>query len=219
MLRFLLLALILGNGVFYGWSHGLFRAYGFAPEQQSEPQRIAQQIQPELVTVLTPGERNATDAAARPVVANGKECLQAGPFDETQAAALRAPLEKELQQGTWQLEAQMVPARWIIYMGRYPNAEMLAKKRAELANMNLKIEALQNPTLEIGISLGAFETQALATAELSRLAQRGIRTARVVQERQEARMWRLRVPAVSDGDRTRLEALKPLLSGKSLNKC
>jgi hypothetical protein len=219
MLRFLLLALILANGVFYGWSHGLFRAYGFAPEQQSEPQRIAQQIQPELVTVLTPGERNATEAAARPVVANGKECLQAGPFDETQAAALRAPLEKDLQQGTWQLEAQMVPARWIIYMGRYPNAEMLAKKRGELANMNLKIEALQNPALEIGISLGAYETQALATTELGRLAQRGIRTARVVQERQEARMWRLRVPSVSDGDRTRLEALKPMLSGKSLNKC
>jgi hypothetical protein len=219
MLRFLLLALILANGVFYGWSHGLFRAYGFAPEQQSEPQRIAQQIQPELVSILTPGERNAGEAAPRPVVANGKECLQAGPFDETQATALRGSLEKELQQGVWQLEAQLVPARWIIYMGRYPNADMLAKKRAELANMNLKIEALQNPALEIGISLGAFETQALATVELSRLAQRGIRTARVVQERQEARMWRLRVPAVSDGDRTRLEALKPLLSGKSLNKC
>jgi len=38
MLRLLLLALILANGLYFAWTQGLLRAYGFAPAQQSEPQ-------------------------------------------------------------------------------------------------------------------------------------------------------------------------------------
>jgi len=51
VLRFLALLLVLLNTVYYAWSHNLLQAYGFAPMQQGEPDRLNQQIQPELLII------------------------------------------------------------------------------------------------------------------------------------------------------------------------
>jgi hypothetical protein len=51
------------------------------------------------------------------------------------------------------------------------------------------------------------------------LSQRGVRTARVVQERSEQRGQYLRLPAVDDALRAKLDALKPQLQGKALRAC
>jgi hypothetical protein len=104
-------------------------------------------------------------------------------------------------------------------MGKYANAEALAKKRSELASLNLKFEPLNNATLQLGLSLGGFDTQAGADAELAVLSRRGVRTARVVQERAELRGLRLRLADVDDALRARVDALKPLLAGKTLLAC
>ena len=218
MLRLLLLTLVLANGVYFAWTSGLLRAYGFAPAQQSEPQRMAQQIRPEALRVLSAGEVKGVEAQVQTDLAP-KECFQAGPFDEVAAGALRAALEAGWPPGSWQLDAVSQPARWIVYMGKYPNAEALVKKRAELANMNLKLEALTNPALEIGISLGGFDTQIAANAELVRLNQRGIRTARVVLEHEAAQVSQLKLPAVTEPLKARLESLRPAMAGKAFRKC
>lgn len=218
MLRLLALALLLANGVYFAWANGMLRAYGMAPVQQNEPQRVAQQIRPEAVRVLTAGELKKVEAQVQADLAP-KECLQAGMFSATQAKILSSALENALPAGAWQLESEREPARWIVYMGKYLNAEALAKKRAELAGMNLKIEALTNPALELGLSLGGFESQAAATAELARLAQRGIRTARVVQEREEETVFALKLPALTEAMKAKLDEVKPALGGKTLKKC
>lgn len=218
MLRLLLLALVLANGVYFAWTSGLLRAYGFAPAQQNEPQRVAQQIKPEALQVLSASEFKGVEAQVQADAAP-KECLQAGPFDEPQTAALRQALENALPAGAWQLDVVAQPAHWIVYMGKYATAEALVKKRAELANMNLKIEALANPALEIGISLGGFDTEAAAKAELARLTQRGIRTARVVQEREAGNVSQLKLPALTDALKSRFDSIRPTLAGKPLKKC
>ncbi len=46
-----------------------------------------------------------------------------------------------------------------------------------------------------------------------------MRTARVVLERAEVRGMMLRLPAVDDGLRNRLDALQPILAGKRLEPC
>ncbi|OGA98748.1 MAG: hypothetical protein A3E79_05760 [Burkholderiales bacterium RIFCSPHIGHO2_12_FULL_61_11] len=56
MLRALVLALLLANLGYFAWTQGLLAAYGFAPASQSEPQRLSQQIRPEAMQLLTPGE-------------------------------------------------------------------------------------------------------------------------------------------------------------------
>ena len=230
MLRLLVLALLLANGAYFAWSQGLLRGYGFAPAAQSEPLRMAQQLRPEGVRILTPDEARRLDAAppaAPPVIppavptasANPPECLQAGLFNDAQTAVLRTQLQSAFPANSWRLDPVVEPARWIVYMGKYPTADALAKKRAELASLNLKFEALTNPALEIGLSLGGFQTQAAANTALANLSRRGVRTARVVQERAEVRGALLKIPAADDAVKARLEESKTALVGKPLRTC
>ena len=218
MLRSFVLVLILANGLYLAWSQGWLRAQGFAPAQQSEPQRIAQQIRPEAVRILTPAENKKVLAQVQADL-EPKQCLTAGPFDTAQVNALDQALAAALPPGGWQFESVTVPEHWIIYMGKFANAEALEKKRGELAVLKLVPQPLQNPSLEIGISLGGYDTQAAATAELIKLTQRGIRTARVVQERAAGNATYLKLPAVTDAMKQRLNDVKPALAGQSLKAC
>ncbi len=218
MLRLIVLALLLMNGVYFAWSQGLLRAYGFVPAQQAEPQRVAQQVRPEALRILTPDEARRAELVPPAPSTAPPECLQAGLFDDTQSALLRRSLEA-LPAGSWHMEAVVEPARWIVYMGKYPDAQALAKKRLELASLNLKFQPLANATLEPGLSLGGFETQAAADAELAALNRRGVRTARVVQERPEVRGSLLKIPAADDTLRSRLDEFKTALAGKPLRPC
>lgn len=218
MLRLLVLVLILANGVYYAWSEGLLRAYGFAPVQQREPQRLAQQIRPEAVQLLSSLEAKRADAQAQ-AESVPKECLVAEPFDDAQAENLRQALESTLPAGAWQIDTVAVPARWIVYMGKFANVEQMVKKRGELAAMRLLPQGLNNPDLEPGLSLGGFDTQAAAAAELSQLSLRGIRTAKVVLERREGNQNLLKLPAVTPDIRNRLADLKPALAGRQLHSC
>jgi hypothetical protein len=218
MLRLFVLILVLANGVYFLWTSGTLGAYGFAPVQQSEPHRVAQQIKPDALKLLTPAEVSRVEAMVQADLAP-KECVQAGPFEDVQVQALRRILEPAWPAGAWVFESVQVPPRWIIYMGRYPNAEMLVKKRAELSALKLTIEALQNPALEFGLSLGGFDNQAAANEELARFNQRGIRTATVVQERVGGTAAMLKSPAASESFKTRLNELKPAMAGKSFGAC
>lgn len=218
MLRFLVLILLLANGLYFAWSQNLLQPYGFAPAQQSEPQRVAQQVRPEVLRLLTAQESQAQQAAP-PVAAPPPVCLQAGVFDESQVAQLRSALEASLPPAAWQLNDVREPARWIVYMGEYESAEALAKKRAELTTLKLKVLPLINPDLEFGLTLGAFTTKAAATAELAVLTKRGVRTASVVEERPEVRGTMLRLPAADEAIRARLEDIKPALAGHALSVC
>lgn len=218
MLRFFVLLLVLLNGVYFAWSQGFLRAYGFAPANQAEPQRVIQQIKPEALRILTPTEAQRVQALVAADQAP-KECLQAGPFDEAQIASVRDAVGAALPSDAWTVDTVPITARWIVYMGKFANAEALAKKRAELTALQMAPQTVQNPALEPGLSLGGFDTQASANTELNRLQQRGVRTARVVQERAEGQGHVLRLPALSAEWKTRLAEIKPALAGKSLRSC
>jgi len=219
MLRLLVLFLILANGVYFAWSDGWLRTYGFAPTQQSEPQRLTQQLKPEALRLLSPAEFKRVEAQVQADLVP-KECLQAGPFDEAHTAVLRRALESALASGSWQFDSVTVPARWIVYMGKFANPEAMAKKRGELAVMNIVPQPLTNPDLELGFSLGGFDTQAAATTELQRLMSlRGIRTAKVVQERLGGQQNQLKLPALTAEQKARLNDVKPALAGRSLKPC
>jgi hypothetical protein len=218
MLRLIVLVLVLANGVYFAWRDGWLHAYGFGPTAQREPQRMVQQIKPESLRILSTPEIKRVEAQVQADLAP-KECLQAGPFDDAQAVVLRRALESGLGGTGWQIDAVVVPARWIIYMGKFANAEALAKKRGELRTMSITPQNVTTAPLEMGLSLGGFEDQAAATAELARLAQRGIRTARVVQERQESRLSQLKVPAATEATKQRLNEFKQALAGRALVTC
>ena len=225
MLRLTVLALVLANAGYYAYSQGLLAAYGFAPATQSEPQRLTQQIKPEALLILNPQETTQLDSVTPPTQAiasasaSATECLQVGMFNEEQTMVLREKLVSTLPQGSWVIESALVPARWLVYMGKYSSDEAVVKKKAQLRGLGVSFEALNNSGLEPGVSLGSFKTQPEAEAELNRMAQKGVKTARVMQERAELRGQRLRLPTVNAALRSQLDAIKPQLAGKAFVVC
>lgn len=219
MARAIALFLLLANGVFFAWSQGLLAPYGLAPAQVSEPQRLQQQILPERVIVVPPSARAAVLASAAPdVPAAPAECLTAGLFDAARSTVLSNALAAALPAGSWSLEEAVEPGRWIVYMGRYLNDELLERKKAELRGIRVRFEA-PPAALEPGLSLGSHDSEAAAARMLGGFTQRGVRTARVVQVRPEIRGMRLRLPQVDAALKTQLDTVKPALGGVPLRTC
>ncbi|MEY4266232.1 MAG: hypothetical protein RIS90_767 [Pseudomonadota bacterium] len=219
-LRVAVLLLLLGNLVYFVWSEGLLRGAGLGPAVQNEPQRLLRQIRPEALRL----QPNAAETVASPLepalmADQSGPCLQAGLFDEAQSQALQTAAGALLPAGSWTLSAATEPARWIVYIGQYSSPLTIDKKRAELLALKFSVEPLTNPDLELGLSLGHFETQAAAMTELEALKKRGLRKALVVQEHPERRGMALRVRLSDKLPRSQLEGLKPMLVGKAWVDC
>jgi cell division protein FtsN len=244
MVRTVIYGLVLANAGYFAWTQGWLMPLGLAPVQQAEPQRMTQQINPDAMRLLNDkappvppvptapptappaAPDSAPNPSADPVPTTSSapaaptgECLQAGLFTDAQANALRASLQGTLPEGSWAFSPVVEPGRWIIYMGRYANDEAVDKKRAELRARGVKFEALQNPRLNPGLSLGSFNSQAEADRELAKDEARGVRTARVMQERPEVRGQRLTVPSADAALKAQLNTLRPRLAGRALVSC
>ncbi|MBG9388910.1 SPOR domain-containing protein [Caenimonas aquaedulcis] len=215
MLRLVVLALLLANAGYYAWSQNLLAPWGIAPAQQSEPHRVEQQLRPQAIRLVASDEAKRIEAST---LARAPECLQAGLFDDTQTASLKLAMDG-WPAGSWAFEGGVEPPRWIVYMGKYPSAENVSRKKAELRQLGISFESLINPSLEPGLSLGGYPTEAAAKQQLEALASRGVRTAKVVLEREEVRGQVLRLPAVDDSLRPRLDDLKTALGSRTLRAC
>lgn len=219
MLRLTVLLLILLNSLYFAWSEGLLRELGYGPVQQTEPHRLAQQIKPELIRLLSPEESRQLELAARRAE-KPPECLQTGLLSAPVIEKLKDAFEaSSWPASAWRLEPVIVPERWIIYMGKFPNAEFQARKRSELLTLNVKVQPLSLTSLQPGLSLGSFETQSAAQDGLKALMARGVRSAKVVQERPEERGELLRLPAVDETLRTQLDGIKAILASEPLRAC
>ncbi|MES2399743.1 MAG: SPOR domain-containing protein [Pseudomonadota bacterium] len=162
----------------------------------------------------------AASRASAPAVASGPaECLQVGLFNEEQTVVLRDRLQSVLPPNSWVLENIVEPGRWMVYMGKYSDADALEKKRSELRRLRVSFEPLANSSLEPGLSLGSFPSKTEADTQMARIAKQGVRTAKVIQTANEVRGQKLRLPAVDATLRPQLEAIKPLLAGKQLKTC
>ena len=237
MLRLAVIALLLANAGYYAYTQGWLRSAGLVTPEQAEPQRLQQQIRPETLKVLraqgatnnptpppAPAAAPAADTAASTPAptaaapADAGECLQAGIFDEKQATALRTAAAS-LPPGSWTLEPTPITGRWMIYMGRFDDQDTLDKKRAELRARKVDFDRAGG-TLELGLSLGRFSTEEAAQRGLTALNAQGVRTARVIQERQAATGFILKLPAVTDAQRQQwLATLRPAMAGKTLGSC
>ncbi len=179
------------------------------------------QIKPEAVRLLGSTEvRRMEMAAAAPPPAQAKplECLQSIFLSDKLAQAVRTAAEG-LPAGSWLLDEAQEPGRWIVYMGKYTAADVLAKKKAELRQLGVDYEPVQVSSLAPGISLGGHPTQAEATRELADLNKRGVRTAKVVQEKPAAKGHVLRLPAVDEALRAQLDGVRTALGTAGLRTC
>ena len=180
MLRALVLALLVANAVFWGWSHGALGALGWAPVRPDEPERLARQVHAQALH-LVPAPGDAAPAPARAAstpdtapqaaaASTGGVCLQAGPFDERQAGVLRSAAQA-LPAGHWRLDGTALPGRWMVYIGKLADADAVRAKRAELRELGVDTDR-PGAALEPGISLGRFASEEAATRALTDLGRK-----------------------------------------------
>jgi len=215
MLRLLVVLLVLANLAFYAWTQGLLdNVVGVRSHGDREPARLANQVRPEVIRVLSPA--SAVAATETPPA-----CLEAGPYTPVQIAAAEGVLQTVLPPGSWVNAKTETPAVWIVYMGKYPNREALQKKADELKRLKITYEEVRNhPELEDGLALGRFDNRAAADKALADVAQKGVLTARVASLSQATVMHSLRVERADPTLQSRLSGLRAeALLGKSFVPC
>jgi hypothetical protein len=230
MLRLFALLLLVANGLFFAWSSGLLSQWGLASSSKNESFRLKEQIEPERI-VIKPKDALQTSSAANtaqviaPVIAPviPTACLSAGVFNDKQSAVLKQALSTKLPDLRWRFEETNIPARWIVYMGKYPNNTMRDLKKSQLDQIKVRYEVLTEGSLEPGLSLGSHATQIAANQALQQLFKQGVRTARVLQESPDQKGQTLVLPALDEASRSKLNTVygsfAAQLGNKSLQVC
>lgn len=248
MLKWAIWLLLLGNVGYFLWSQGHFDLVGLAPRVENEPERLEAQIRPEVLRLLNgpqgaePAEPPAAPAtapatqdasAAQPpaqspapaeapqasVAAPDTACWQVGGFTANQADGLRAALGMlGWPANSWQVNEVRSTGRWVVYMGRF-DGEQMARKKTELRDIKVDFREVSIPSLGPGLALGTFSSEAAAEQGMQDLTRKGVRTARVAQERPESVSYSLRLPAATAAQRSAVESLGGPLAGKSLQAC
>ena len=96
MLRALVVALLLVNLAFFAWTQGwLDSVTGVRAIGDREPERLARQVLPESVRILSAGS-SAAEESAPPTLS----CMEAGPLTDAEGSAFPDSGEHE---GVWPL--------------------------------------------------------------------------------------------------------------------
>lgn len=240
MIGRLVLLLLAANLGWLAWTQGWLRPLGLVPQEQAEPQRLQRQVQPQALRLQplepasagaaaddTPARRStaasatpasAAEPAAAPASAPAPTaCLQIGTFDASQIEAVRQAAAG-LPEGSWRVDAVQLPGRWMVYLGKLPDAAAVAARRAELRAQGVDTDR-PGAALEPGLSLGRFASEEAAERALDSLARKGVRGARVVRERRDTPAYLLRLPQADAALRRQARALNGALGGHDWRPC
>lgn len=223
MLRLLVLLLIAANAGYFAWTQGHFAFAGWQPARTTEPERLQQQVRPEVVTVLKQEDIKRLQAQA--VRRASPECWQSDVLTDAQARDAKTRLEKP-DSGwlptSWALEKGSQAPLWMVYIGPLSTPDTLEKKKSELRKINVGNDTVHPKALGQGLSLGSSHEKAAMDAKLAVLSKQGVRTARVVQTRPALQGQILRFAAVSEEQSAALDAVRrwlPASDDKPLKKC
>lgn len=221
MLRTLAILLLLANLAFFAWTQGSLAGLGLAPDDEREPERLAAQIQPETLRLIK-AERTDAKGLAAPALTPAEppgSCWQVTGLSLEQATNLGVALrDLGLDDNQWGFTEARSAARWLVYMGRY-DGEQMARKKGELRRLQVEFREANPPLTGPGLVLGTFSSEAAVQQALKDLAKKGVRTARAVLERPEALTMTLRLPALSEAQRARLDGLGDALGGNPVDAC
>ena len=79
MLKWAIWLLVLGNAGYFAWSQGYLDTLGLKPTEQREPQRMTQQVRPELLRLLNGPRAETTPAVVAPAPAAPAAVVVAQP--------------------------------------------------------------------------------------------------------------------------------------------
>lgn len=202
MLRALVLALLVLNALFFGWSQGwLDRVVGIKAGGDREPERLAKQVKPERISLLSPQAASALQT---------RSCLALGPLNgdaalaEAQAALQRAGFGA----GDWQVQTAEQAGVWAVASIRLPSKDFQARKEETYKKMKIAFEHLSGPPEELPtLVLSRHASDKAAQAALEALSQRALKGLRVLQLQAPLTRHSLSIPKADGTQQAKLAGL------------
>lgn len=226
MLRVWVALVLAANLAFFGWARGWFEPLWPAPQHgERETARLAAQVKPEAITLLSANAASAAISGARAASlasGAGPKCLETGPFArEADLIAAEAALEQAgLSPSSWMRRLVEQPAQWAIHLGRFASPEALRERRAELRRQGIFAEELrQPPALAPGLLLARYEDRESAAAALPRWVQRGVKGAQVGQIAPATIQWWLRIERGEEDGEPTLKTIEAGMAGLAFSNC
>ncbi len=166
-MRTIVLLLLLANLTLFAYTR-LDRAGG------GESARLAEQVQPDRIRLLTPQQVAALGPAK--VAALPDVCLEWGPFSDAEKARALAELEPSgLGRLLTQKRVENSTAFWV-FLPRSANRAAIDRRVAALAAAGVKdVAVVDTGAQRYTISLGVFRTEEAARARVADLARAGHR--------------------------------------------
>lgn len=185
MLRVVVVLLLAANVAFLAWTRGWLAPWAEPPAHgERDPDRLAAQVRPEAISVLSARAASAAVTAARAAsiaAGDGEQCVETGPYaGAAELSAAEAQLAQAGVDGTlWTRVERERPAVWAVVLGPYDSPEAQRTRAEELRRQNIVGEPLKAPPALAGaLLLGRYESQAAAEAALPQWNERGARNAR-----------------------------------------
>ncbi|MCX2864846.1 hypothetical protein OOZ63_23725 [Paucibacter sp. PLA-PC-4] len=199
MLRVLVLALLLLNLLFFGWSQGwLDTALGLRAGGEGEPERLQLAQHADRVTVMSPQAISAMQT---------RSCLELAPLPGDDALkAAQAALERfGLGSSDWRVQSSDVPGRWVVATYKFESGEQQARKEEVFKRLRLAYEQLPAPQGEQpSLVLSQHASAEAAEAALASYEKRALRGLRVLQLQAPGQLHSLQLPSADGSVQTRL---------------
>lgn len=186
---------------------------------------------PEPPTVST-----VIDAAAQPTAndsppptpppaVEATRCAQlSGTLTDKQFSTVRAAMAGVLPDDSWSVGTTVQAARWIVYSGKLAGSDALAARKAELRQLQVEFRDVSLASLQPGLAMGTYSTEAGAQQALREVTKAGVKGAKVAIERPEATLYTLKLQEATDAIQARFKQLMDqlpadTLKGKTLQAC
>jgi hypothetical protein len=235
-MKALFLLLVLLNLALFAWQRGWL---GTVVEAGHEPARLARQINPERVRVLTPqavealtkagksasNERPAapvppTAAAAAPAPLAGN-CLQLGDFEGEAIARARSRLDAVAPGARLTVRTVAVPGWYLVFLPPLKTRADAERQIAELRQRGLSDIALigEGSSLRNGVALGSFRDPQLAARRRAEVEAAGAKGARVSERPTSVEAARFEVRGIDAAQAQALTELQKEFEGSRLEAC
>ena len=230
-MKLLFLLLLAANLALFAWQQG---AFGTLPESGREPERVARQIEPERIRVLTPDQARelrdkAKASAAQPTSSNGAAldlsagaaCVEFGDFSDAQVARLRPRLDALALGERLQATEVEAPGWFMVYVPPFKTRAEADRAAAQLREQGVKefLVIGDNSPMRFGIALGSFRDQDLANKHLADLQKRGVKSARVADKPSSVPATRYVLRGVDASIGATLQSLQKEFGGARLAAC
>jgi hypothetical protein len=219
-LAFLMLVLV--NLLLLAWQQGSF---GRLAERGREPERVARQLEPERIRVLTAKDVEALRERARPTSSapdlNGAQaCVEFGDFAPGEVARAEKVLAAlaGVRVSTRVVEG---PGWFMVYLPSHKTSAEAERRADELRSLGVRdLQVMsENAPLKFGISLGSFRDANAARGHVAALEKLGIKGVRMSDKPSTIALTRFQLRDVDAPAAQQLGALRGEFPAQSVRSC